>query len=231
MRKVVMTAVLVTLLALPVLAQFRGGFGRGGATPDLLTNKSVQEELKLDKKQKEALKDISDKRRESMTKAFEFFKDGDKDKGKEAMTKATEESAKAMAKVREGLTSSQAKRLTEIEVQQATKTSNPHIFKNAAVVKILKLTDKQKDAVKETVTDLEKDVKEVFDDAGKDREKRQAAGKKVQGLRKDAFTKITKSFSEDQTKAWKDAAGEAFDLKVENPFKGKKGGKKKKNDE
>jgi len=225
MRKVLMTAALVILLVLPVLAQRRGGGFRGPGGPDMiLQNKSVQEELKLDDKQKTALKEISTKQRESMTKAFELFKDGEKDKGKEAMTKATEETNKALAKLREGLTSTQAKRLTEIEVQRATATSNPNIFKNAAVVKILKLTDKQKDAVKETVTELDKDRKEVMEDAGKDREKFKEARTKVQKLQKDAFAKITKSLTEDQVKAWKDAAGEKFEYKENpNPFKGGKG--------
>jgi len=165
-----------------------------------------------------------------MGKAFEFFKDKEAEKGKEAMTKAMEESTKALAKVREGLTSTQAKRLTEIEVQLATKNNNPGIFKNAAVVKILKLTDKQKDAIKETLSDLEKDTKEVREEGGKDFRK---MGEKIQKLNKDAYTKITKSLTEDQAKVWKDAGGEKFDYKEENPFgkgKGGKGGKKGKKD-
>ena len=58
MRKCVLTLALVGLLALPVYAQF--GFGGRGGTGMLLTNKSVQEELKLTDAQKSDVKKIQE---------------------------------------------------------------------------------------------------------------------------------------------------------------------------
>jgi Spy/CpxP family protein refolding chaperone len=222
MRKLLMTAALVTLLALPVLAQFRGGFGRGmGGGQNILMNKSVQDELKLDDKQKEALKEIRTKQQENGKKARELFKDGEGEKAKELMTKSRDETTKALDKFRDGLTSTQKKRLTECEIQVATKRNDLGIFKNAAVEKILKLTDKQKDKIKEIQSDLEKDIREVFEEGGKGNFKKNI--EKANNLRKDAFAKANKELTETQAKALKDAAGEKFEFKEENPFGGGKG--------
>jgi hypothetical protein len=52
-------------------------------------------------------------------------------------------------------------------------------------------------------------------------------------MNKDAFAAVTKTFDDDQKKAWKDLPGEKFDIKFENPFGGfgKDKKKKKKNDD
>ena len=183
MRKVFLTMALVGLLVIPVLAQFRGGFGGGQLTGDaLLMNKSVQEELKLTDDQKKIVSEV-------------------------------------------------AKRFAQISIQVATKNNDANIFKNDDVVKALKLTDKQKASVKETLSDLEKDAKEVMDDAKDDfRTKGKAAFTKVAGLRKEAYEKITKALTDDQSKAFKELAGDKFELKMEKGGfnKGGKGGKNKK---
>src|SRR4051812_44534424 len=64
MRKLLLTGALVALLATPILAQRPGG-GRPDFTVFLLANKTVQDELKLTDKQKDALK----KAEESVKKA------------------------------------------------------------------------------------------------------------------------------------------------------------------
>jgi len=61
---------LVALLASPAVAQGRG-FGRfGGSLTFLLTNESVQKELKLDDKQIEKAKELADKTGEEMRDKF-----------------------------------------------------------------------------------------------------------------------------------------------------------------
>src|SRR5262249_33599198 len=75
--KVSLSLALVGLLASPALAQRQrqprpgGGFGGG----NLLTNKSVQEELKLSKEQKDKLEEAGKTVREKMQKAREEFQD------------------------------------------------------------------------------------------------------------------------------------------------------------
>jgi Spy/CpxP family protein refolding chaperone len=239
MRKTLMTLTLVALMALPVLAQRqRGGFGFGGQTTGdgLLTNKSVQEELKLDDKQKESLKELGEKAREIMKEGGEAFKSKDKEKIKELMDKVAEVRTKGLKKVKESLTSLQSKRFGEIQIQVAKKTNDANLFKREEIQKLLKLTDKQKDSVKETLADLDKDVKEVRDDAKGDRAKAKASREKITTLQKDAFEKISKALTEDQAKSLKDASGESFEYKSDfggfGKDKGKgKGNKKDKKDD
>jgi hypothetical protein len=243
MRKALLTMVLVALLAVPVLAQrfgFGGGmFGGAQGGDALLMNKSVQTELKLDDKQKKELADIGKAAQEERRKGFEAFKDGDKEKAGEHFKKSTETQAKSLKKFREGLTSTQGRRFAQIEVYVATLSHDGNIFKREDVQKALKLSAKQKEAVKETLADLEKDIREVREDAkGGGKEKFRELGKKIQGLQKDSFEKITKSFSDDQSKTWKEMAGDKFDYKPEGfgfgkggkGKKGKKDGDKKKDD-
>ncbi len=218
MRKVFLTVALVCLLAIPVLAQFRMG---GTNNPDmLLMNKSVREELKLTEKQTKALDEIDKAAKENREKVRAAFKDGDKDKGMDLMKKGSEETIKKLDTFKETLTTAQRKRFQEIEVQVATKNSNPDVFSRPNIQKALSLTDKQKTTVKDTLADLGKDVKEVQDDAKGDFKKMFAAMKKITGLRKKAFDTITKSLTEEQAKTWKEMAGEKFEMKNERP-KGK----------
>jgi hypothetical protein len=238
MRKMWLTLTLVAMIALPVLAQRGGfgGFGLGGMSGDmLLMNKSVQKELKLDDKQTAALKEANKAAEEHMAKAREAFQDMDREKGMEHMQKANEVRTKALKKFKDDtLTSEQRKRFAEIEVYVGTKVNkDPNVFKETAITKALKLSDKQQETVKETLSDLDKDVKEVQADAKGDFSKMKGMFKKMQSLRGDAFEKITKSLTEDQQKTLKELAGKEFEFKMDNPFGkgGKKGKKGKKKDD
>jgi hypothetical protein len=234
MRKFWLTLALVALLSLPVLAQFRfgGGFNVPLSGDMLLLNKSVQDQLKLTADQKKAVAEIGKQQADTRTKMFEAFKDMDKDKAMEIAKKGSEETAKSVKKLRESLSSEQAKRFAECEVQAAASQNDVNIFKIERIAKALKLSDDQQKTIKETLSDLAKDVKEVEDENKGDFKKAKATGEKVRSLRKDAYEKITKSFSESQKKALADLGGEKFEFKLDNPFgKGKFGkgkGKKKK---
>jgi hypothetical protein len=221
MRKALLTLALVALLALPVLGQRPGGFMRGGGmdATQLLGNKSVQDELKLSDDQKKDLKAATDARGKAMRKAFE-------DMDREAFPKISEDFTKAVKKVKDKLTSEQAKRLQEIEIQVAARNNSVRIFQNPDVQKLLKLTDKQKSLVKSTLSDLEKDIKEF---AEENKGNFRKIGEKMREMGKEAFTSITKTFDDDQKKAFKDAQGKAFELKMEG-FGGRPGGGKGKRD-
>jgi hypothetical protein len=224
MRKALLTLALVALLAVPVLGQFPGRFmgGRGGMDgTQLLANKSVQEELKLSDDQKKDIKAANDARGKAMRKAFE-------DMDREAFPKINEDFTKAVKKVKDKLTSDQSKRLQEIEIQVAVKGKQVRVFANAEVQKILKFTDKQKSTVKSTLSDLEKDVKELMSEAQGDRQKMGAAFKKMAEMNGEAFATVSKSLSDDQKKTLKDAQGKDFTIKMENPFgRGGRGGRGK----
>src|SRR5271157_4008098 len=73
LSKTIVALGLAALMAGPALAQQgrggggRGGFGGGGGIGMLLSNASVQQELKLDATQIEKAKEVADKAREKFT--------------------------------------------------------------------------------------------------------------------------------------------------------------------
>jgi Spy/CpxP family protein refolding chaperone len=225
MRKLILTAVMAGLVCLPVFAQFPFGgmMGRGGDGNMMLSSKDVQKELKLTEEQVKTITSAQ----EEMTKAMRAaFQDGDR----EAIQKAREEQTKALTKLREGFTPEQKKRFFQLEVQSAAKGNQPAIFSREDVQKLMKFTSEQKEKVKAALSELEKDVKEVFEDAQGDREKMQAAMKKLPGLGKDTFDKIAKSLSDEQKKTWKEIQGEEFKGEFRPAFGFGKGKGKKKDD-
>src|SRR5437870_13824837 len=111
--KTSLSLALVALLASPALAQRqrqRPG-GGGGFGQSLLLNKSVQDELKLGKEQKDKLQEVSKKAEE---KRRELFQGGrpDREKIQAFQKEITEEATKAAS-----LNDDQKKRLKEIELQ------------------------------------------------------------------------------------------------------------------
>jgi len=223
MRKLVLTLVMAGLICLPVVAQFPFGgmMGKGGAA-SMLTSKDVQKELKLSDEQMKALTSATESRDKMMKAARE-------DMDFEAMRKGFEEYNTALEKIKDNLKPEQKKRFLQLEIQDAAKRTSPTIFSNAEVQKGLKMTSVQKEKVKTSLTELEKDVKEIQEDAKGDFSRFRETMEKVNGLNKDTYEKITKSFSEDQKKAWKEIQGEPFKGEFRaNPFgKGKGKGKKK----
>jgi Spy/CpxP family protein refolding chaperone len=197
-----LTATLVALvIGAPALAQL-GGLGFGG--PNLLSNKGVQDEIKLTDKQKAEIKKVQETFNADMKKARE-------DKDREAFQAAFKKYNTALGKVKDGLKPEQVKRLNQIEIQ----ASGLAAFKRKDVLKELKLSDKQKDQVKDIEQDLAKDMKELFADARGDREKMTAAIKKLGKMRTDAFAKVVKTFDADQKKAWKELTGKPYTIKFE----------------
>jgi hypothetical protein len=223
---------LAVLLVFPVLAQQpqgRGGRGFGGFgggmmdAAQLLLNKSVQEELKLTDDQKSALAKVQEKQQEAMQKARDA---GDREKAREIFRTVREETKKEVDKWKEtGLKPEQAKRLRQIELQ----TMQVRAFADADVQKELKLTDKQKDEVKEITEGVTKDVTELRNSAQNPRE----LFPKIQALQKEAKEKVAGLLTEDQKKTWKEMVGDSFEIKFEGrggPGGGggfRKGGKNK----
>jgi hypothetical protein len=215
--KLTLTLALVALMASPALAQRqRPGGGRGGfrLTPDmLLTNKSVQEELKLSKDTQEKLAAVAKKR-------GELFRN--RDLSREDREKAMKEIGEQTKKIREGLTSAQQKRLKQISIQ----AQGLRAFSDKDVQSALKLTDEQKTAIKDITEGIQKKVQEETKDLqGRERFTK---GREIrQKLNKEAMGKIASKLTSDQKKTWKELVGKPFEIKFEGfgrPGGGRRGG-------
>ena len=200
-----LTAGLIVLAASPAFAQPPGP-GRFGMQPNaamLLRSDKVQDELKLNDDQKADLKKVGDKYGDDIRSAFMNM---DFKKAQELMKSASDDAEKV-------LKPEQAKRLHQIEVQ----ASGLSAFEKDDVQTALKLSDKQKKDIAEQKDEIEKDAKDLFQNAQGDRDKMREAFQKVMAMRKDAVSKVVDSFSDDQKKAWKDLTGDKFEVELGPP--------------
>jgi Spy/CpxP family protein refolding chaperone len=196
------------LLASPAFAQPPGG-GRGGMQMRggggigmLLGNASVQEELKLDDKQKEKIKEFTAKQRE----AQQGLRDLDQE---ERRAKMQELNKHAESFAKEVLTPEQNKRIQQIVIQ----TAGLRAFAMENVAKELKLTDEQKEKIKTLSDDLQKDVRELFQGGGDAQENMQ----KVQSLNKEFMTKAAGVLTDEQKKHWTEMTGKPFTVRMQRP--------------
>jgi Spy/CpxP family protein refolding chaperone len=207
-RTTLLALTAAALLASPAFAQPPGGgrggmqMGRGGGIGMLLSNASVQEELKLDDKQKDKIKDFAAKQRE----AQQGLRDLDQDERRAKMQELTKQ-AEAFAK--EVLTADQQKRIKQLVIQ----TAGLRAFAMDDVVKELKLSDEQKDKIKTLSDDLQKDMRELFQGGGDPQENMT----KMQSLNKEYMTKAAAVLTADQKKQWTEMTGKAFTLRMQRP--------------
>jgi len=204
----VVVAGLIVWATSSATAQRPGGFGagRGAGSLFLLTQKSVQEELKMSEEQTKKVTEMQEKQREN-------FKGG-KDLSKEERMKKFEETAKANEKaIGEILKPEQTKRLKQITLQQA----GSRAFSDPDVVSALKITDEQKEKLKTIQEDLRKEMTDLGKDGGRE---------KFQEIRKKGEEKALGVLTDTQKKEFKDLTGEPFKGKIE--FQGRPGGNKKK---
>jgi hypothetical protein len=211
---------LFALVVVPVFAQPPfpgGGFGVLGIA-QLVTNKSVQEELKLTEDQIAKLKAASDGVRakykdqlDEVRKSKDFTKMGEINKS------MSEESTKVITKLGdEILKPEQMKRLKQIEIQVAGPRA---LASNADVQKALMLSESQIGEIKAINDDAQKDIQEVRKGAGFDREKLMEVQKKVAEINKDASEKSLKKLTPEQQKQWIDMTGPKFELKMGGPMR------------
>jgi hypothetical protein len=218
----------VAILATPALAQRgRGLFGGNlGANPAfLLRVEKVQKDLGMDKEQVEKLQAAQMKVFEDMRDEFAKLAPNSEatDDEKAAVMKKLQEANDKVLK--DNLTEKQQKRLKQIQYQQ----QGIDMLADAGIQKTLKLSDDQKDKIKEIKKDLDKETEELqpkFEPGTKpDFSKIQENQKKIRELRKDAMTSATKQLNADQKKQLKEMQGEALELKPEDFFGGRRGGK------
>jgi len=214
--KVSLSLALVALLAAPALAQ-RFGFGGG----NLLTNKSVQEELKVTKEQKEKLDEAGKAVREKMQKAFQDFQDLKPEERREKFQALQKETTEMLNKAA-NLTADQKKRLAEIQLQQSVRFAGPAAFNSEDIQKRLKLTDEQKDAIKTIAKETrDKIMEETKDLEMQDFRKRIEITQKVN---KEAMGKVAAKLTKEQKATWTKMLGEPFEVKFEFPGGRRPGG-------
>ena len=201
--------IMTALVVGPALAQPPGGRGRGmgggfGGGAMLLNNPGVQKELKLSEDQIKKATEFGEKMRADMPR-FEPGTPPDPEKMAELRKKMTEASDKF---VKETLTAEQGKRLKEIQLQQGGLFAAAN---NEQTSKALKLTDDQKEKIKEIAQQQQKDMRELFSGGGGgfgDPETQ----KKVAALRKEASAKALETLTTDQKKTWEEMTGKPFEI-------------------
>jgi hypothetical protein len=193
---------LVALLAGPASAQGRG-FGRGGSIAFLLSNESVQKELKLDDKQLEKSKELSDKTGEEMREKFQGLGDLSPEERMAKFQEINREmTASTLKAAGEFLKPEQITRLKQISWQQRLAQA----FNDPEVAKKLNLTDTQKSDIKTILADSMKEMptREDFQDD------REAAMKKAREVGKQTLTKAEAKLNDEQQKSWKELLGTPF---------------------
>jgi hypothetical protein len=194
------------LVAGPAMAQRPGGFGGGMGAGLLATNKSVQEELKMDKDQvdkaSECLKKFSEDNKDDLAKLRN--RDTSREDREAVMKKLNEAGQKLAADV---LKPDQLKRFKQIQLQQ----EGPSAFANADTQKALNLTDKQKEELKTISEDYSKQARELRPTGGNFQE----VAEKRMALRKEKLDAALKVLSDDQKKTYKELTGAPFEIKFE----------------
>jgi len=246
MRYFVAGALLIVGMVAIVQAQpgFRGGFG--GGPQGLVSNKAVQEDLKLTEEQVTKVKEWATEFRTKSVEImkdkgidFKDFKSFQSDEGREKLAEANSAVSKeAYKELGDILKKEQIERLKQIERRRL----GVNAFVSADVADALKLTDSQKTSIKGITGDFNKERREIFAEANKDRPKGKGKGnfgginpetqKKIANVEKDATGKIVDLLDDNQKKTWKELIGADFDLsKLNTGFGGGNRGKNKKKDE
>ena len=221
LSKTIVALGLVALMAGPVLAQQgrgggRGGFGGGGGIGMLLSNASVQQELKLEPAQIEKAKALSAKLREKVTAATQGLE------GQERFTKmremSTEINTEANTAAKDFLKPEQMKRLHQIHHQ----VQGAQVFADEHVATKLKLTEAQKSDIHSIVEAANTELRSLGQNFQSDPEGTRA---KMTEHRKETLTKIESKLTDEQKTAYKELLGAPFEIKFERPAGGGGGGR------
>ncbi|MFO0808458.1 MAG: hypothetical protein U0746_07530 [Gemmataceae bacterium] len=202
------------------------GMGMGGQQSGvmLLSNKSVQEELKITDEQKEKLTAFATEQGQKMRDAMQELRSGGGNFGDPDFMKKMQEATKKLGdaamhdlKEKKLLKDEQLTRFKQINYQQLGVAGT---VADDNVQKSIKLTGDQKDKLKAMAEEYQKDNMELRGFDPDTQTKRTA-------LRKEYKEKTTNVLTADQKKAWTELVGKEFEIKIETPnFGGGKGGKR-----
>ena len=214
----VLASAVVMLLTVPVHAQqqpqrrgFGGGMGMGG--PMLLTNKSVQEELKLDSDQVEKATKIAREQGEKVRDELQGLQDLSPEQRREKLETVQQSVRRATFQaLREGnaLKDEQLRRFMQIDLQQrgVNGLSSPFVAQR------LNLSDEQKAKIKTIVDEQPAKMREIMQSASGDFA---AAREKMVALRKEALDKAKDVLNSEQKDQYKEMLGSPFEVKFERP--------------
>jgi hypothetical protein len=210
MSKTIVALGVVAFLAAPALAQQgRGGGGRFGGAAMLLSNASVQQELKLDAGQIEKAKAVAEKARDKFMAARDSLQNlQGEERAKKQRELASEVNSETHKAVKEFMKPEQVKRLYQITHQQ----QGPFAFTDEHVQKHLKLTDAQKSDIEGIVQASGQEMRKIFQENQDDR---QAAMAKVTELRKETLAKVESKLTDEQKASYKEMLGAPFEVKYE----------------
>ncbi len=209
-RWILSGALLLTAVSSAQAQRPGGGFpGGGGSLKSLLiTNKLLQEELKISDDQVAKFKEFAEKQSEAMKGFGQFGGDDDEQIARmEVQVKLMKDRVTFM---KSSLSAEQQTRLGQLEKQQMGMAA----FTNAKVAKELGITEEQSEKIKAVNTDMTKEMREMFS-GGFDAE----AQKKMTSLRSECQEKIEKMMTDDQRKKWKEMTGEPFDMAKLRPMR------------
>jgi hypothetical protein len=192
-----------TLIAQTAQSQGTGNklFGLSG----LAKQKGVADELKMTKKQSDAvlkiIQDVNAKHKDDIAK-LDDFKGAERYKKESELYKlCADETNKALA---DTLGADQMKRLRQIHIQQR----GPYAFAETEVVDVLKLSKEQQKKIRAVDLEYQKALAEIAKLTDPNEKT-----KKVTAAIQDAMTKDLAVLTDDQKKAWSDFIGP--------PYKGK----------
>ena len=177
----------------------------GGAM--LLSNKSVQKELKVSDEQVEKLNTLATETMAKNRERFQGLQDATPEERQSKMREAQAELTKSLDGV---LKPEQVKRFNQIELQ----VGGLMVFNQPRVAEALKVTDEQKEKIR-GIAEEARGAMPSREDAQADPA---AAMKKRTEITKGATEKVMALMTEDQKKEWKELTGEPFDYKPE-PFR------------
>lgn len=186
---------------------FGGRMALQGGPAMLLSNTSVQKELKLSEEQVKKVKEFTAAQMQKVQEVIQEALNGggppDREKMQEMMKSGTEAAEKF---VKDTLKPEQQKRLKQISTQQMGLGA----FANEEIAKALKITDEQKDKIKGLINEHRQDLQ----DLGRDRFTQEGMAK-LKTLNKQYMDKVTEWLTADQKTAWKELLGEPFEVKPE----------------
>jgi Spy/CpxP family protein refolding chaperone len=214
---------LVALLAAPAQTQAQqrkgagrggfggpGGFGGGGGGVMLLTNKSVQQELKVSDDQASKLDALAQELREKQGEQFRKLQDVPQD---ERGAKMRELNQAIAADVRKGvgeiLKPAQVKRFDQVQLQQIGVLG---VGQMPRIQESLKLTDEQKSKLGTIQEEQRAAVGEIMQGGGfNNPETRQ----KMADLRTKSNEKAMAVLTDSQKTTWNELIGEPFEIRLE----------------
>jgi hypothetical protein len=197
MKKFVVTAIAVAVAswaAAPAFAQQRGFGGFTTSPLSLLSQKSVQEELKMTEDQVKKGTELAEKMRGNR----QDFQNLSREEIQKKLAERAEASEKAMA---EFLKPEQVTRLNQIALQQ----QGARALATEKVADGVKLSAEQKEKVKGIMDEYNTALRAAFQGGFNDETR-----KKMEELRKSTDEKLTGVLSAEQKAAWTKLTGEPF---------------------